>query len=106
MIEEGRKQCPVQATWLVGDGVSLRGIDTGTVDHILSFEVFGHIPRLEMIHSYLKESWRVLRPEGTFQVQLRQRSDSTRQSVVRSLPRPLRVAVGALLEGRQGARTG
>lgn len=96
MIEQGRAHCPVEATWLVGDGVSLHGIDSAAVDHVLSFEVFGHIPRLDMIHSYLNESWRVLRPGGTFQFQLRQRSDSTRQSVVRAMPRPLRVAAGAL----------
>lgn len=97
MIEQGRTQCPVTATWLVGDGVSLRGIDSAVIDHVLSFEVFGHIPRLDIIHSYFRESWRVLRPTGTFQVQLRQRSDSTRQSVVRALPRPLRVTVGGAL---------
>jgi SAM-dependent methyltransferase len=97
MIEEGRRQCPIEATWIVGDGVSLQGVDSASIDHVLSFEVFGHIPRLEIIHAYLRESWRVVRPGGTFQVQLRQRSDSTRQSVVRALPRPLRVAIGGLL---------
>jgi SAM-dependent methyltransferase len=97
MVEEGRKRCPVKATWLVGDGVSLQGVDSASVDHVLSFEVFGHIPRLDIIHSYLRESFRVLRPGGTFQVQLRQRSDSTRQAIIRAMPRPLRVVAAACL---------
>jgi SAM-dependent methyltransferase len=97
MIEKGRAQCPVKATWLLGDGASLDGVDSSSVDHVLAFEVFGHLPRLEFIHAYLRESWRVLRPGATFQVQLRERSDSTRQSIVRAMPRSLRVAVGRLL---------
>jgi SAM-dependent methyltransferase len=92
MIEEGRKRCPVAATWLIGDGISLKGVDDASVDHVLSFEVFGHIPAREIIHSYLRETLRVLRPGGTFQVQLRQRSDSARQATIRAMPRPLRVA--------------
>ncbi len=97
MIDQGRKNCPVQATWLVGDGQSLNGVADSSVDHVLSFEVFGHIPQVAIIHSYLNETWRVLRPHGTFQVQLRRRSDSVRQSIVRALPRPLRVAAASLL---------
>ena|SRR5271157_2882170 len=98
MVEQGRAQCPVKATWLVGDGQSLHGIPDASIDHVLSFEVFGHVPDPAIIHSYFLETWRVLRPEGTFQIQLRRRSDSIRQSIVRALPRPLRVATGALLQ--------
>jgi SAM-dependent methyltransferase len=97
MIELGRLHCPVSATWLVGDGDSLTGVDTGSVDHVLSFEAFEHIPKPEIITSYLRETERVLRPGGTFQIQLRRGSDSTRQAIVRSLPRPLRAASGVIL---------
>jgi 2-polyprenyl-3-methyl-5-hydroxy-6-metoxy-1,4-benzoquinol methylase len=97
MIELGREHCPVEATWLVGDGTSLAGIQDASVDHVLCYEVFEHIPRPAIIRSYLDEFRRVLKPGGTFQAQLRFRSDSARQSVVRHLPRPLRVMSGALL---------
>jgi SAM-dependent methyltransferase len=101
MIALGRANCPVQATWLVGDGTSLTGVDDESVDHVLCFEVFGHIPRPSIIESYLGEFQRVLKAGGTFQTQFRSRSDSLRQSIVRALPRPLRVASGAVL-GRIG----
>lgn len=98
MIEYGQLHCPVSAIWLLGDGTSLHGIDDCSVDHVLSYEVFGHIPDLDVIHGYLAETFRVLRPGGTFQVQLRWRSDSVRQAMVRILPRRLRRAVGSLLQ--------
>ena len=98
MIDYGQVHCPVSAIWLVGDGTSLHGIDDSSVDHVLSYEVFGHIQDLEVIHGYLAETSRVLRPGGTFQVQLRWRSDSVRQATVRFLPRRLRRAVGRLLQ--------
>ena len=97
MIEQGREHCDVDATWLVGDGTSLTGVRDTSVDHVLSFEVFGHIPQPAIIRSYLREFLRVLKPGGTFQAQFRGRSDSTRQSIVRRMPRKLRVASGAVL---------
>lgn len=98
MIEFGQRHCPVPATWILGDGASLEGLDDASVDHVLSYEVFGHIPNLDIVHNYLRETFRVLRPGGTFQVQLRGRSDSLRQATVRALPRRARVAVGTLLQ--------
>jgi SAM-dependent methyltransferase len=97
MIEQGREHCHVEATWLIGDGTSLSGVDDLSVDHVLSYEVFEHIPDSAVIRSYLDESWRVLRPGGTFQAQLRYRSDSRRQAAVRAMPRPLRVVFGSTL---------
>ena len=97
MIEQGRAQCPVQATWIVSDGLSLKGIGSESVDHVLSYEVFGHIARPSIIRGYFREILRVLRPGGTFQAQLRGGSDSARQAVVRGMPRPLRVASAAIL---------
>jgi SAM-dependent methyltransferase len=94
MIDEGRRRCGVEATWLVGDGASLTGVDDGSVDHVLSYEVFQHIPDRSVIEAYLGEIRRVLRPAGTFQVQMRSGSDSARQQIVRRLPRTLRVAAG------------
>jgi SAM-dependent methyltransferase len=97
MIAQGREQCQAEATWLVGDGTSLAGVGDQSVDHVLSYEVFEHIPGPAIISSYLVESLRVLRPGGTFQAQFRGQSDSRRQAAVRALPRPLRVASGAVL---------
>jgi 2-polyprenyl-3-methyl-5-hydroxy-6-metoxy-1,4-benzoquinol methylase len=98
MIEQGRLHCPTDATWVVGDGASLDGIGSETIDHVVSYEVFEHIPDAEIISTYLSEIKRVLRPGGTFQAQLRGASDSTRQAVVRRMPRPLRVASGVVLQ--------
>jgi SAM-dependent methyltransferase len=98
MVEFGQQHCPVPATWIVGDGASLQGLHDGSFDHVLSYEVFGHIPNLDIIHNYLRETFRVLKPGGTFQVQLRCRSDSLRQAAVRVLPRRARVAAGALVQ--------
>jgi SAM-dependent methyltransferase len=95
MIQLGRSHCPVEATWLLGDGRSLAGVADASVNHVLSFEVFHHIPDLGVIRSYLREIHRVLRPGGTFQVQMRAGSDTRRQDLVRRLPRPLRVLTGA-----------
>jgi ubiquinone/menaquinone biosynthesis C-methylase UbiE len=97
MIDQGRAECAVEATWIVGDGTSLGGVESASIDHVLSYEVFEHIPHPSIILTYFYEISRVLRPGGTFQVQLRGGSDSTRQVIVRSLPRPLRVASGAVL---------
>lgn len=87
MIEQGRVHCPVEARWIVGDGATLGGVDDESVDHVLSYEVFQHIPKREVIASYLAEINRVLRPSGTFQLQMRKGSDSPRQALVRALPR-------------------
>jgi SAM-dependent methyltransferase len=95
MIEQGRQRCPVEAVWLVGDGASLTGVADGSVDHVISYEVFQHVPHRSVIESYQREIMRVLRPGATFQVQMRSGSDSRRQAIVRHLPRSLRVAVGA-----------
>ena len=97
MIAMGREHCPVAATWLVGDGRSLTGVDDDSVDHVISFEVFQHIPERAIIFSYLAECRRVLRPGATLHVQLRCGSDSKAQAVVRALPRPLRVSVARVL---------
>jgi SAM-dependent methyltransferase len=97
MIEQGRAHCPVQATWLVGDGASLSAVADESIDHVISYEVFQHVPDRAVIASYQQEIERVLKPGGTFQVQLRSGSDSTRQEIVRRLPRPLRRAAGVVL---------
>lgn len=48
----------------VGDGTSLRPVDDGSADLVLSFTVFQHIPDPAVIDAYLREAGRVLRPGG------------------------------------------
>ena len=60
MVAEGEKNCPVEARWFVGDGSALTGIGDSAVGHVISFEVFQHVPRLSFIESYFREIFRVL----------------------------------------------
>ena len=48
----------------LGDGASLAGVDDASVDLVLSFTVFQHIPDPRVIDAYLAEAGRVLRPGG------------------------------------------
>jgi len=97
MIEQGRAQCPVEAKWILGDGVSLNGVDSESIDYVLSYQVFIHARQPSIVRGYFAEMQRVLRPGGTFQVHLRGGSNSFRQAIVRGMPRPLRVASGVAL---------
>ena len=57
-------------TWIEGDGASLAGIDSDSVDACVSHVVFQHIPDPEITLGYVREIGRVLRPGGwaAFQV--------------------------------------
>ncbi|HUE08117.1 MAG TPA: class I SAM-dependent methyltransferase [Acidimicrobiales bacterium] len=97
MIRQGRSLCPVEATWILGDGSTLREVEEESIDHVVSYEVFEHIPQPSIIRGYFEEIHRVLRAGGTFQAQLRRASDTPRQAVVRAMPRALRVLSGSVL---------
>jgi SAM-dependent methyltransferase len=72
MIELAREHNPALpgVTWIVGDGVSLAGIDDASADVCLSHVVFQHIADPEVTLGYIREMGRVLRPGGwaVFQV--------------------------------------
>jgi SAM-dependent methyltransferase len=53
-------------TFRVGDGVGLGGIEDRSVDLVLSFTVFQHIPKASIVLRYVAEAGRVLRPGGMF----------------------------------------
>jgi SAM-dependent methyltransferase len=57
-------------TWLLGDGVSLAPVADASVDAIVSFVVFQHIPDPAITLGYVRDMGRVLRPGGwsAFQV--------------------------------------
>jgi SAM-dependent methyltransferase len=66
MIELARSFHPDLAgvTWLVGDGVSLAGVDSSSADVVVSHVVFQHIADAAVTLGYLREIGRVLRPGG------------------------------------------
>lgn len=53
----------------VSDGATLTGVEDASVDFVLSFTVFQHLPRPELVIAYLEEAARVLRPGGVLAVQ-------------------------------------
>lgn len=58
------------ATALAGDGASLAGIGSESVDFCYSYAVFQHIPDRRVILNYLREARRVLRPGGILKCQV------------------------------------
>ena len=57
-------------TLLLGDGATLAGVPDSSHDFAFSFIVFQHIPRFDVIHSYCREVFRVLRPGSLFKFQV------------------------------------
>jgi len=51
------------------DGASLPEVADSSVDLVLTFTVFQHIPSVEVIRAYVQEAGRVLRPGGVFVLQ-------------------------------------
>jgi SAM-dependent methyltransferase len=51
------------------DGASLPDVADGSVDLVVTFTVFQHIPDVEVIRSYVREAGRVLAPGGVFAFQ-------------------------------------
>jgi len=52
--------------WLLSDGVSLAGVETGSMDFVFSYLVLQHYPSAELIAGSIREMIRILRPEGAF----------------------------------------
>ncbi len=61
---------PQNVRLLLGDGCSLAGMESSRFDFAFSFIVFQHIPSLEVIESYCRETFRVLKPGGLFKFQV------------------------------------
>lgn len=72
MLDRARQHNPQLAnvTWLLGDGTTLDGVGTGSVDLVVSHVVFQHIPDPQITLGYVREIGRVLRSGGwaVFQV--------------------------------------
>jgi SAM-dependent methyltransferase len=54
----------VNVEWVLGDGVSLAGIEDGSADACISHVVFQHIPDPAVTLGYVRDIGRVLRPSG------------------------------------------
>lgn len=83
--------------WIQGDGISLDGIDDGSVDALISHVVFQHIPDPAVTLGYVADMGRVLRRGGwaAFQV-------STDPAVHRRRPGVRRRVAAALGRAPQG----
>lgn len=72
MLEVAREENPAldNVEWMLGDGRSLAGIETGSADACHSHVTFQHIPDPEITFGYVRETGRVLGPGGwaAFQV--------------------------------------
>jgi SAM-dependent methyltransferase len=71
--------------FVLGDGVSLDVLESGTADLVLSFTVFQHIPSVDVICRYLTEAGRVLKPGGVFVFQWNNESGAFRWRVRRAV---------------------
>jgi SAM-dependent methyltransferase len=98
MIELAREHNPSLegVEWIVGDGTSLAGIESGSADVCVSHVVFQHIADPAVTLGYVREIGRVLRPGGftVFQV--------SNDPAVHAARRPLGARIAALV--RRGPR--
>ncbi len=66
MLARARQHNPQLANvrWILGDGVSLTGIEAGSIDACVSVVVLQHVPDPAITLGYVRELGRVLRPGG------------------------------------------
>lgn len=70
MLRQARELVPDdRVDFRLTDGASLPGVTDASVDLVLTFTVFQHIPSVEVIQAYVREAGRVLRPGGIFVLQ-------------------------------------
>jgi len=67
MLRAARKYLKANnITLILGNGKSLEGIESNTIDYCISAGVFQHITHIDCILNYIKEALRVLKPDGLF----------------------------------------
>lgn len=104
MVARARELVPdPRVRFEVGDGASLRPVDTGTADLVLSFVVFQHIPDPDVIAAYVREAGRVLRPGGLLVFQWNDLPGSRRWAFAREVRHTL--ARAGLARARHRGRT-
>ncbi len=89
MLEEARPYMPPNVHLHSTDGADLRAIEDGSIDLVVSIQVFQHVPDHCVIAAYLAETERVLGPGGRAILQFDSRRRSRLRSVVLALPDPL-----------------
>jgi SAM-dependent methyltransferase len=86
MIDRAREAVTDErVTFMVGEGDNLAGVPGASVDLVLSFTVFQHIPKISVIESYIRDVGRVLRPGGVFVFQWSNEGGSRAWSIRRAL---------------------
>ena len=63
-IAQNENSTLTNVDWILGDGVSLAGIDDGLADAVVSHVVFQHIPDPQITLGYIREVGRALRSGG------------------------------------------
>lgn len=71
MIRKASSYGLPRATFRAVSGGDLAGIPDSSVDFVLSFAVFQHVPDKDAIFSYFAETARVLRPGGVFRLHMK-----------------------------------
>ena len=85
MLRQARELVPDERVdFRLTDGASLPGVADASVDLVLTFTVFQHIPSVDVIRSYVREAGRVLKPGGVFVVQWNGTRGSTRWRLKRA----------------------
>ena len=70
MLRRAREVVPDKRVDLrLTEGASLPHLSEGSVDFVLTFTVFQHIPSVEVIRAYVQAAGRALRPGGIFCLQ-------------------------------------
>lgn len=100
MLRRGRGLVPdPQVLFVQGDGSGLSAVRDESVDFVLTFTVFQHIPRVRVIEEYIREMGRVLRPGGVCAFQWNNEAGSIRWTIRRR-------ALSLLPLGWRGGRHG
>jgi len=71
MITRARAAGIPRTRFLAVSGGDLAGVDASSVDFVLSFAVFQHVPDKNAIRRYIEETARVLRPGGIFRLHMK-----------------------------------
>lgn len=72
-------------TFELCEGADLSMIPAASVDFVMSFTVFQHIPEVNVIEAYLREAGRILRPGGVIAVQWNNQASEVRWRLRRAV---------------------
>jgi SAM-dependent methyltransferase len=66
MLAQAKTLCAAEKNiaWVQGNGTDLAAIPSGSVDFVFSYLVLQHLPHHRLVHAYISEMFRVLRPQG------------------------------------------